>query len=359
MAVSIPRLSQWTIFSGKWKVFWLTLLLVPYLLYLIFVVMKGRGPIDYETFMDIGNRFLQGVEVYGENSYYPLPYVMIFAFFAALPRPLSQILWHLLPVIASLLISGWNPLILLYAPLFSHFTGGQTALFGLLGLWGYRRAPDPAQVKGGVWLALTFLKPQLAIFPFGYALWTWWKEWQSSRKIPHQAWAWLIAFLAIYLPSFLVIPDWPLRWLENPRPLAERAMSGFLPRTLLYFISWKTIFYWLVWGILAGMLFWLIWHLNGKCISLDLLVLWGFVISPLVHDYDLIQLIPLLEPPILLLSALLASIPGWLTIILAYEVDKAWYTFTFIAPIILAGWLLYQNKFLRLRKNSSHGEAVR
>lgn len=70
-----------------WRGLTIAVLAIPYLLYVAFVIREGQGPIDYETFMDIGSRLLEGQEVYGTNSYHPMPYVMIFALFAACPDP--------------------------------------------------------------------------------------------------------------------------------------------------------------------------------------------------------------------------------------------------------------------------------
>lgn len=99
-----------------------------------FVIGNGRGGVDYETFMEIGARFNAGEPIWTENSYYPLPYVLVFAFFSALPRELSVLLWHLIPVIAALVIARWRLSILLFAPLFAHMVGGQTAVFAMIGL---------------------------------------------------------------------------------------------------------------------------------------------------------------------------------------------------------------------------------
>lgn len=48
------------------------LLLIPYLLYVGFIIQLNQGPVDYETFVDIGHRLLDGNEIYSENSYYPI-----------------------------------------------------------------------------------------------------------------------------------------------------------------------------------------------------------------------------------------------------------------------------------------------
>jgi hypothetical protein len=317
----------------------LILLFGPYLLYIRFIIRADQGPVDYETFMSIGGRLLSGGVVYGENSYYPMPYVMLFALFSWLPRPLSMVLWLLGPVVAALAITRGNPLVLLFAPLFGHFAGGQSAVFGMLGLWGYRKFNQTDRTAGGVFLALTLLKPQLGIIPLAFAAWQWWQVLRGQRRIPRQAWAWAVSMLVLYLPGFLVMPDWPLRWLSTPRPLFERALSGFVPRSLLYVLSPEGTAFWVTLAVIAALLLYAAWRLHRKTLTLDLAVAWSFVVSPLVHDYDLIQLIPLLDRPFIMKIAVLLSIPGWLVILFAYTNNTAWYAFTIIAPGILAAML--------------------
>ncbi|MDX9864271.1 MAG: hypothetical protein RBT34_05630 [Anaerolineaceae bacterium] len=249
------------------------LLLTPYLIYIGLAIYTDRGPVDYATFMDIGGRLLLGGEVYGENSYYPMPYVIIFAAFAWLPRAVSLALWLLGPVLAALFISGGNPLVLLFAPVFGHFAGGQSAVFGMLGLWGYRKHTQSDNAAGGVWLGLTMLKPQLGIIPLVFAAVQWWKVLRTEKRIPRQAWMFVLMTALIYLPGFLILPDWPARWLNSPRPLFERALSGFVPRTLLYIFPGQTGAYWLVLGVIAALLFLAVWFFARKQISLDLAVL--------------------------------------------------------------------------------------
>lgn len=312
----------------------LLLCLLPYLLYLGFVLRLGHGPVDYETFMEIGKRLLDHQEVYIENSYYPLPYVLIFSFFALLPKPLSLILWLSLPVLVALWISKGKPWVLLYAPLFSHFVGGQSSMVALLGFWGYRMKQSENSALGGVFLSLTLLKPHLAIIPLGFAFADWMMVVIRQRRMPNQAIGWLSASTLLILPAFVLNPDWPARWLASPRPLFERAMAGLLPRLCLVVMPVQNV---AIIGIsfaflLIGVAIFYLWN---RQVALDLLMVWSFVVSPLVHDYDLIQLIPVLEKRKLQMAAVLSSIPGWLTILLAYQDDKAWITFTLIAPILL------------------------
>ncbi len=314
----------------------LVLLFLPYLGYIALVMSSGAAPIDYQTFMSIGERLRRGEEIYGNNSFYPLPFVMVFAAFSALPYPVSVFLWLALPLVAALFATRHPLAALLYAPLFSHVTGGQSALFGLIALWGYRSRRDPDNAAGGFWLAFALLKPQLSIIPLVFAGWGWARVLLHERRVPRQAWAWLFTGAALYLPSFLIIPDWPLRWLRNSRPLWERPMAAIVPRTLLMLdVAPGSVIFWLLLMLIAGLLLFLIWRLNRRALTFDLLVLWGCTVIPLFHDYDLIQLIPLFDAPLLAWLAAAVSIPGWIVIFFDYGSIRAWYVFSFIPFALL------------------------
>lgn len=320
------------------KALLLALILAFYLSYLGFILVSGRGPVDYETFMRIGQSWLDNQPVYGENSYYPLPYVLIFAFFAWLPRSISMILWFLGPILLVLIIHRGNPGPLLFAPVISHFLGGQTALPAMLGLWGYRTRQEPDRFWGGVWLGIITLKPQLAVFPLLWALIQWVKHIRACKRIPAQAWGFLTGVLVIYLPSFLLRPGWVNEWLSAPRPLFERALAGLLPRGLLYVFDSSSWIYWLVWLLGAAAIAVLIGWLSKWKPSFDLFLAASFLINPLAHDYDLIQLVPLLEGKRVLRTALLISIPAVLVILFAYQIDHAWFVYTLI-PLALV-WVI-------------------
>jgi hypothetical protein len=322
----------------------LIIFLVPYILYILFIIRLDRGPIDYETFVAIGHRFNTGEVVYGENSYYPMPYVLVFAFLDMLPRPVSMALWLLTPVITALLITRGNPLTLLFAPTASHFLGGQTVLFSLIGFWGYRKFYATSSISGGIFLAIMTMKPQLALIPGIVAVIEWIKSIKANAAVPRQVWGFVLGFMAIYLPSFIIDSNWVTRWLANPRPLFERALSGFMPRGLLFFLPANSILFWIALFLLGSLVLYLIWRWNKKAITLDLAVLWGFMVNPFVHDYDLIQLIPLLEDRSFRLAAMVSSIPGWLVMLFSYQTDSAWAVFAFIAPSLLAAFLINKHQ---------------
>lgn len=325
-----------------WRRLFLAAALLPYLLYIVFILHADCGPIDYETFMQIGSHLLNGQPVYGENSYYPMSYVMVFAFFAWLPRVLSMLLWFSLPVLAVLVISKGEPLALLFAPTLSHFLGGQTATPSLLGFWGYRHHSQPNDPWGGVWLAVASIKPQLAIFPLLWAGFQWVKWMRLHRRIPRQVWAFLFSLAIIYLPGFLIFPSWIGQWLSSPRPLFERALTGLVPRALIYLLPSDGWLYWVLLVFISAGLFLLLWRLKHGAINLDTTLAASFILNPLAHDYDLIQLVPLLETRRLKITALLLSIPGWLVMIFAYDQDPLWGVFALIPPGIL--WMLLREK---------------
>ena len=93
-------------------------------------------------------------------------------------------------------------------------------------------------------------------------------------------------------------------------------------------------------------LLWVVWRACHNQLPLDAFVLWSFVASPLVHDYDLLQLVPLLDTPPLQRAALWVSIPGWLVIIFAYQNDAAWFAYTLFAPLLLWVYLRQQRPSL-------------
>ena len=302
------------------------------------------GPIDYETFMQIGRNFLENKSVYGENSFYPMPYVGIFSLFSQIPFEISFLIWVFLPVIFALFISNLSPWILLFAPLFSHFTGGQTAIFGMLGLWGYRK--NQQSLWGGVWLSLLLIKPQLAIAPLAWAGYLWVKDFLVNKKVPRQMIVFICSACIIFLPWFAFNSSWLSEWLSNPRSLRLRAMAGLIPRLMMY-LNIPTIVFWIIIGLLIILT--CIWVIRKKKMDLDIAVLLSFILLPIVHDYDLIQIIPLLNNSKRRIVAFFCSIPLWLTILFAYSNDHAWMSAAVIAPVLF--WFIFAKK----PGNSKHG----
>jgi len=339
--------------TSKWASLAPTLALLSiYVAYIAFVIKAKQGPVDYETFMRLGRALWEGGEIYVENSYYPLPYVGVFALFSLLPRPLSMAIWLGGPVLVALAVARFRPYALLFAPVFSHFTGGQSSVFALLGFFVYRRNLDPSSVLGGAFLALTSLKPQLAIVPVGYALYVWIGAYRATKRIPRQLISFLVTVGLIYLPSFLLRPSWLLEWLSVPRPLFGRALSGAVPRFLLFLASPDDSVYWVAWALLALAVLGVTWKMKGNSHPLDVLLLASFIVSPLVHDYDLVQVLPTIWGPWMPIASVVSSLPGWWAITTNYGNDVAWATFAVIAPGLLITYI-YQCRRGSERKTGS------
>ena len=234
-----------------------------------------------------------------------------------------------IPVFCALAISGWSPLILLFGPLFGHFLGGQTSIFGMLGVWGYRKYHSSKWL--GIWLSLLLLKPQLAIAPLGWATYKWIKLFKSAKKIPDQLIIFLTSTLIIYLPWFIYNPTWVSEWLANPRNFRLRAMAGIIPRSLTY-LNLHPLVFWLVLLFISVSIIY--WMNKNRTINFEKIILLSFMVLPFLHDYDLIQLIPLFDNQKRRIWALISSIPLWFTILFAYNNDHAWFTATLIAPIL-------------------------
>jgi hypothetical protein len=200
----------------------------------------------------------------------------------------------------------------------------------MLGVWGYRK--NQMSKWSGIWLSLLLLKPQLAIAPLGWVTYKWTKQFISEKKIPDQFFVFIISTLMIFLPWFFYKPTWISEWLTNPRNIRLRAMAGILPRTIAYF-NLRPVFFWLL--VIFITIFLIYWMHNKKILSFDGIILLSFIVLPFLHDYDLIQIIPLLDNFKKQVWAFLSSVPLWFTIFFAYNNDHAWFTATLISPILL------------------------
>lgn len=315
----------------------LLLFSLPYFLFLRYMYVTGLAPIDYLTFIDTGQSLLNGTFAYQVNVYYPLPTVLVFAVLAWLPGWLSLAVWFVFSCNAGSLDAGVGsagfavcatPVAFFRRPGISFWpdrpVGGRAAWHS----W-----------KGGSLLALSLLKPQLALIPLAYAGASWLNAWRGSRRLPAPLVAFAATALGLAAPAFIVYPGWLLDWLSNLRPLFPRALAGLLPRLLVDRLSPLQPEFWLVLTLAALLVLALLYLLNKKQMPLPLVVLWSFIASPLVHDYDLIQLVPLLHHRIMRAAALLVSIPGWYVLAVRYADDRAWLVFALIAPAMAAAWL--------------------
>ena len=317
--------------------------IVIYISYLLFISLNNHPPVDYVTFMQIGQRYLNHQPIWEFGSYYPLPYVMIFAWFSTLPPSLSIFLWHVIPMVVILMISRGRLWPLLLGPVIDHFIGGQSVVFVLVGVTIYRS--HQKDWIGGFGLALLLMKPNLAIFPLAWAGIQWLQELRTRRRISSQVWAFVGLSALIFLPSFLVMPDWLSTWTPTRRPIDMRPLAGILPRSLVILEGKQGTGpdFWVPLVLIALVLFIALWFANRRKLSFDVYMLFSFIVNPYIHDYDLLQLLPFLDTSWKRQLAIVTSIPTWLVIFFAYDNDFAWIAVAFTVPILLVV-MLYRDR---------------
>lgn len=310
-----------------------------YIFYIYSMITTHNAPIDFLTFLRIGNLLNTHREVYITNSYYPMPYVWFFGVLASIPREISIILWFGLPVLLALYITKWKPWVLFYGPLLSHFFGGQSAVFGMMGLWGFRKYETQNSLTAGVMLGLASFKPQLLLVPLIYAIYTWVLFIIENRSLPKQLIGFILTVSIIYFPTFIYDPTWVTRWLFSPRPFFTRAVSALVPRVLMQLINQSISQFILILAVVIPItsiiaLFFLR-NKYRRLSNIKTFVLFNYLFFPFIHDYDLIQLIPLVDDQREIFSMILVSIPCYLVILFSYDVDAVWITFSFFTPVLL------------------------
>jgi hypothetical protein len=225
---------------------------------------------------------------------YPLPAMVLLAPFALLPYPVAQSLWVCgLLFSACLLSRAWvrpplKPLalaaLLLWTIFFYPLTRGLilgqigvavALLFGL-GAW-LLRSPEPsvrAQRVAGVVLALVLVKPQLFFLALPLLLWRAW-------RLGHQQfiWSWLVSALLLFGASLVILPGWPLAWLQNVSRYAGYVRQPALISDLLP-NAWLAG---LVALALLGAVGWWGWQRHDKSVARFTPVLWlSLVVTLLV-----------------------------------------------------------------------------
>ena len=163
-----------------------------------------------------------------QDFLYPFPAMIFFAPFGALPYTLARALWMTileisLPILAliGIAIADWKPRravlisLLLFSLLWYHGTRaviiGQFAVMEALlmagALLAVKRGRDPL---AGILLGLSIAKPQMAVLliPFVF-LWA-----AYARRWTIVTWG-IGTIAALLVISVLLLPDWPIMWLQQ------------------------------------------------------------------------------------------------------------------------------------------------
>ena len=187
--------------------------------------------IDWRIFMAGAEMWLSGENPYGRLSAefgagafaYPptaLPWLALFV-------PLGGLgfyVWTLLELLFWWLLIRKSEraqlMLLLWAPLLLHLVEGQSSLMVVLALWAASRARQRG-LLWGVALAWALTKPQVAIVPAAWLLWT-----DRAAPLRWRLWAGLaLGTLGLALPATLVNPNIWSDWLTSLTAYRERILQ--------------------------------------------------------------------------------------------------------------------------------------
>jgi len=275
-------------------------------------------PYDYAQLMIGAERFCYDTTFsYDQRWLYPAPFYTTFC----LPQHVApQILfwfWMVAPILAAIFLGGQRSAVLAFPPLLVHLVLGQSTwvvlpLYILASVYHDKRIPW----WYGILLGLAVLKPHIALIVWLWLVWHWRKSWGALL-------IGAISSLVILMPAFFIQPYWVTQWLENGRGFKTISLANIalLPVQLLQLGEGQTpsvspiIGRVIVLGfcaVVAICLYYLISKRRGKLELYDWVLIFCFA-NPLMHDYDLIILLPFLgNRPQRLLLAVTSSVIVWI-----------------------------------------------
>jgi hypothetical protein len=288
--------------------------------YLAAAFLQNEKPFDYvqlirgvRTYCADPAHFEYGVSVYTDGliqrNFYPAPFYSLFCVPDQLAPDALFLIWMLFPLIWALLLARMRASIFAFTPLFLHILLGQSTAF-LIPLFYLASTPRPPRWWYGVILATALLKPHIAAPAVLILLWRWRHHWRALL-------VGAITSIAILIPTFLHTPNWIQQWLGSARGY-EIVSLVTVPRIVIRAFDMPYVpapdQQRLIWGLAiaaAAILLGLLWARRKKLAFYDVFLVFCFT-APLVHDYDLVILIPfLVQRPRRLLLALVAGLPAW------------------------------------------------
>ncbi len=182
---------------------------------------------------------------------YPFPAMIFFGPFGLLPFNLARAIWTtfleiglVVLAIVSIRIAGWKPslptfvLLVLFSVFWYHgfrsvILGQVTVLGALLIAGGLLAIKVKSDALAGILLGLAIIKPQLVYLLIPFVI-IWAVHGRRVKMI-----AWLTGTIAVLIAgSLLLLPDWPLQWLQRVFAYAQYAipvspisyLAGIVPR---------------------------------------------------------------------------------------------------------------------------------
>jgi hypothetical protein len=320
----------------------IVLLLSALIAFVIISFAVEKPPYDYWILMEGASGFCfdnadfrWGRE---QNNYYPAPFYTTFCLpYRYAEFPLRWV-WMLTPLFLSLYLARGRAAVLGYAPLGVLLLIGQSSWLimplYMMAVWWENQRPAPIRWWYGLIFALAVFKPQVAVVA---ALWLAW-QWRSA---PRTLLTGGVAMLLLTLPAFILRPTWIMDWLPNGRGFepVNLASIAFIPVQLFALpFAAGTAANILVWGfcalVMVGTL-WLLWWRRGKLEFYDWALAF-FIASPVLNDYDLVVLLPMIcRSRQRLLLALTASVLAWVFAMITREAIMARWSMSFMVTLVL------------------------
>ena len=313
-------IGPWPRLRGRLRVFnnvmiaWLVGVLI---VFVIESFLVDSQPYDYYILMRGADLFCfhQGAFHYGWPFYYPAPFYTAFCLPYHFAEPLLRWTWMLAPVMMTLWLAQGRAAALVYPPLGVLLLIGQSSWLVLPPFWvGVRdQAGEEAPWWHGLLVALGLFKPHIALPVWVWLGWRWLKRRQWAALA---AWAAGVAILVV--PSFLIRPGWLVEWLPQPRGYepVNLATLAQIPVVLGHVTfapdrETQVVIYALC--LLMGVILYAIvrWRRGGLALYDWTLVV--FLVNPMLHDYDLLALLPFIaRSRRRLLLALTVGVLVWL-----------------------------------------------
>jgi hypothetical protein len=251
---------------------------------------------DLDIFLRAAQAILQGSDPYSIPNlevFYPLPFYFLFIPFVAWPFPLMQVLWTALQALILIaILRGRAALTALSMPVLLTLILGQIDIV-VLGLYAALRSG----IAGGIALAFLALKPHLVLLLAPWMLWRWWRN--DRRQI-----AIFCALLGVIVAlSFVVQPDWVIRFLARS---GERTRAG-ISSSIWGLLSFLPSSAWIPMSALAVLAI-VIWAWRKD--DFDIVAAAGLLVSPFLFSYNLTPLLVLARAPLVLLGFTVLS---WIT----------------------------------------------
>lgn len=200
--------------------------------YLLPTALERWRPWDYGNYLLMGQAVREGINPYGPHRFYPMPTILWIFVPLSLAPDWFRFFWILVPLAAVLILFRMQGLWLyLYTPLWFVVTDAlfdAWLLFPLVWLFENRRTLAP------IGAALLLFKPHVTAFVVGFMLvrWLWERDWRALTIFAG-------VFSALWLPSFVIDPYWPLKMLDS---LPERVnYVSVLPLLTTAITSWWSL----------------------------------------------------------------------------------------------------------------------